>query len=151
MFSLCWFTLLSDWPGFLLLIWEPNCSSPNILPCNQSHMTASLPGIGTLSIFPSVPKKQKKENMIHTKKTIQIFVLYYWSVCVIYFKYQNSPHKFSLLGINCGFSTSPRTRSRQTVSKYAHKLCICFRINTLLSPTFDSRNKSKTLLLKLIH
>lgn len=41
----------SDGPGFLLLIWEPNCSSPNILHCNQSHMTAVPPDTGALRRF----------------------------------------------------------------------------------------------------
>lgn len=44
---------LSDRPGFLLLILDPNCSSPNILPYYQSNMTATSPGIGTQSVYPS--------------------------------------------------------------------------------------------------
>lgn len=82
-------------------------------------MTASLPDIGTLSVFPSVPKRKKKEER-NTKKRFKDM---YYTTDLTALSYLNvNTHQihshcfvFQLLQGRGG-------KRRQTVSKYARKL-----------------------------
>ena len=124
MFSLGWFMFLSDRPGFLLLILDPNCSSPNILPYYQSNMTATSQGIGTRSVYPSVSKnKNRRDNYIiytNMKKncTSRCKTNYY------YFKSMDSPNQFSLFLLNCFSNFSDATPKKNSVSKGARKMSV---------------------------
>lgn len=83
-------------------------------------MTASLPDIGTLSVFPSVPKRKKKKKEKYKKRfkdmfyTTDLTVLSYLNVNT----HQIRSHCFVFQLLQ-----GRGEKRGQTVSKYARKLC----------------------------
>lgn len=98
-------------------------------------MTASLPDIGTLSIFPSVPKRKKKSK--RKKDTEELFRYFFEST-----DYDNLSHlnvKTHQIGSHCCeylSNFSKDAEKGQTVSKYARKLCPCSRVNACSTLVF---------------